>query len=66
MDFQLSVETRIENALNRLQSMSMYWDEEWTKPEGDRIWLSGDFTSMKTGWVEGAIEAGMSVAKAIC
>ena len=43
-----------------------YWMiKEWEKPEGDRIWLSGDFTSMKTGWVEGAIEAGMRVAKAI-
>ena len=39
--------------------------KEWEKPEGGRIWLSGDFTSMKTGWVEGAIEAGMRVAKAI-
>ena len=38
--------------------------EEWTQPE-DRVWLSGDFTTVKTGWVEGAIESGLRVAKAI-
>ncbi len=38
--------------------------KEWEKPEGDRIWLSGDFASMKTGCVAGVIEAGMLVAKA--
>lgn len=35
---------------------------EWSRPE-DRIHLAGDFTSMKSGWVEGAIEAGLRAAR---
>lgn len=38
--------------------------EEWTKPEG-RIHFAGDFTTMKTGWVEGAIESGLRAARQI-
>jgi monoamine oxidase len=37
---------------------------EWTLPEG-RIHFAGDFTSLKTGWVEGAIEAGLRAARQI-
>ncbi|CAA2103939.1 Flavin-dependent L-tryptophan oxidase RebO [Methylobacterium bullatum] len=37
---------------------------EWTMPEG-RIHFAGDFTSLKTGWVEGAIEAGLRAARQI-
>jgi monoamine oxidase len=37
---------------------------EWTKPEG-RIHFAGDFTSMKSGWVEGAIESGLRAARQI-
>jgi monoamine oxidase len=37
---------------------------EWTKPEG-RIHFAGDFTTMKSGWVEGAIEAGLRAARQI-
>jgi len=36
---------------------------EWTKPEG-RIHFAGDFT-MKSGWVEGAIESGLRAARQI-
>jgi monoamine oxidase len=38
--------------------------EEWTRPE-DRIHFAGDFTSMKSGWVEGAIESGLRAARQI-
>ncbi len=38
--------------------------KEWSKPEG-HIHFAGDFTSMKSGWVEGSIESGLRVAKAI-
>ena len=37
---------------------------EWQRPEG-RIHFAGDFTSLKTGWVEGAIESGLRAARAI-
>lgn len=37
---------------------------EWNKPEG-RIHFAGDFTTLKSGWVEGAIESGLRAAKAI-
>jgi len=37
---------------------------EWERPEG-RIHLAGDFTSLKTGWVEGAIESGLRAARQI-
>ena len=35
---------------------------EWAKPEG-RIHFVVDFTTMKTGWVEGAIESGLRAAR---
>ncbi len=38
--------------------------DEWTKPEG-RIHFAGDFTTMKNGWVEGAIESGLRAARQI-
>ncbi len=38
--------------------------EEWTRPE-DRLHFAGDFTSMKSGWVEGAIESGLRAARQI-
>ncbi|MCF8534189.1 MAG: FAD-dependent oxidoreductase [Reyranella sp.] len=38
--------------------------KEWTTPEG-RIHFAGDFTTLKTGWVEGAIEAGLRAARQI-
>lgn len=37
---------------------------EWTEPE-DRIHFAGDFTTLKTGWVEGAIESGLRAARRI-
>ncbi len=37
---------------------------EWRKPEG-RIHFAGDFTTLKSGWVEGAIEAGLRAARQI-
>jgi monoamine oxidase len=37
---------------------------EWTRPE-DRIHFAGDFTSLKSGWVEGAIESGLRAARQI-
>ncbi len=38
--------------------------QEWTRPEG-RIHFAGDFTTMKSGWVEGAIESGLRAARQI-
>lgn len=38
--------------------------DEWTKPDG-RIHFAGDFTTMKSGWVEGAIESGLRAARQI-
>lgn len=38
--------------------------QEWMKPEG-RIHFAGDYTTMKTGWVEGAIESGLRAARQI-
>lgn len=37
---------------------------EAARPEG-RIHLAGDFTTLKTGWVEGAIESGLRAARQI-
>lgn len=37
---------------------------EWTRPE-DRIHFAGDFTTLKIGWVEGAIESGLRAARQI-
>ncbi len=37
---------------------------EWEKAEG-RIYFAGDFTTMKSGWVEGAIESGLRAARQI-
>ncbi|MBN8929439.1 MAG: FAD-dependent oxidoreductase [Rhodospirillales bacterium] len=37
---------------------------EWMRPEG-RIHFAGDFTTAKTGWVEGAIESGLRAARQI-
>jgi predicted NAD/FAD-dependent oxidoreductase len=37
---------------------------EWKRPEG-RIHFAGDFTTLKSGWVEGAIESGLRAARAI-
>ncbi len=38
--------------------------DEAARPEG-RVHLAGDFTTMKTGWVEGAIESGLRAARQI-
>ncbi len=38
--------------------------QEWSKPEG-QIHFAGDFTTLKSGWVEGAIESGLRAAKTI-
>ncbi len=37
---------------------------EWAKPEGC-IHFAGDFTTSKSGWVEGAIESGLRAARQI-
>jgi monoamine oxidase len=38
--------------------------DEWTKAEG-HIHFAGDFTTLKSGWVEGAIESGLRAARQI-
>lgn len=38
--------------------------DAWTRPEG-RIHFAGDFTTLKSGWVEGAIESGIRAARQI-
>lgn len=37
---------------------------EWQQPEG-RLHFAGDFTTLKSGWVEGAIESGLRAARQI-
>lgn len=37
---------------------------EWRRPEG-RIHFAGDWTTLKSGWVEGAIESGLRAARQI-
>ena len=37
---------------------------QWSRPEG-RIHFAGDFTSFKSGWVEGALESGLRAAAEI-
>lgn len=37
---------------------------EWQTPEG-RLHFAGDFTTLKSGWVEGAIESGLRAAQQI-
>ena len=39
--------------------------DEWKTPEAGRIHLAGDFTTLKSGWVEGAIESGIRAARNI-
>lgn len=43
---------------------SAWMIQEWSKPEG-RLHFAGDFTTMKSGWVEGAIESGLRAARAV-
>lgn len=38
--------------------------DEWSMPDG-RIHFAGDFTSYKSGWVEGALESGLRAASEI-
>lgn len=38
--------------------------KEWQIPEG-RLHFAGDFTTLKSGWVEGAIESGLRAAQQI-
>jgi monoamine oxidase len=38
--------------------------KEWEAPEG-RIHFAGDWTTLKSGWVEGAIESGLRAARQI-
>jgi monoamine oxidase len=38
--------------------------KDWARPEG-HIHFAGDFTTLKTGWVEGAIESGLRAARQI-
>lgn len=38
--------------------------QEWQTAEG-RLYFAGDFTTLKSGWVEGAIESGLRAARQI-
>jgi len=38
--------------------------EEWTGPD-DRLHFAGNFTTMKSSWVEGAIDSGLRVVRQI-
>jgi monoamine oxidase/UDP-galactopyranose mutase len=41
-----------------------WWVDEWTRPEG-RIHFAGDWTTMKSGWVEGVIKSGLRAARQV-
>ena len=63
-DFAWSEQPWVRGSFGGLPVGGAWMIEEWAKPEG-RIHFAGDFTTMKTGWVEGAIESGLRAARQI-
>lgn len=63
-DFAWSEQPWVRGSFGGLPVGGAWMIEEWSKPAG-RIHFAGDFTTMKTGWVEGAIESGLRAARQI-
>jgi monoamine oxidase len=63
-DFAWSEQPWIKGSFADTPLGSAWMVKEWSIPEG-RIHLAGDFTTLKTGWVEGAIESGLRAARQI-
>lgn len=61
-DFAWSEQPWIRGSFAGLPLGGGWMIEEWTRPEG-RIHFAGDWTTMKSGWVEGAIESGLRAAR---
>ena len=64
MDFAWSEQPWIQGSFGFPPVGAVWMIDEWSKPE-DRIYFAGDFTTMKSGWVEGAIESGLRAARQI-
>ena len=64
MDFAWSEQPWIKGSFGSPPVGGAWMLDEWSKPE-DRIYFAGDFTTMKSGWVEGAIESGLRAAQQI-
>ena len=64
MDFAWSEQPWIRGSFGSPPVGGAWMIDEWVKPEG-RIYFAGDFTTMKSGWVEGAIESGLRAARQI-
>ncbi len=63
-DFAWSEQPWIRGSFGDLPLGGAWMIDEWEKPEG-RIYFAGDFTTLKSGWVEGAIESGLRAARQI-
>jgi monoamine oxidase len=63
-DFAWSEQPWIKGSFGATPLGGGWMVQEWTTPE-DRIHFAGDFTTLKTGWVEGAIESGLRAARQI-
>lgn len=63
-DFAWSEQPWIQGSFGSTPIGGGWMVKEWTAPEG-RIHFAGDFTTLKTGWVEGAIESGLRAARQI-
>ena len=63
-DFAWSEQPWIKGSFGATPLGGGWMVQEWTTPEG-RIHFAGDFTTLKTGWVEGAIESGLRAARQI-
>jgi monoamine oxidase len=63
-DFAWSEQPWIKASFGGVPVGGSWMIAEWTRPEG-RIHFAGDFTTLKVGWVEGAIESGLRAARQI-
>lgn len=63
-DFAWTEQPWIKGSFSGMPLGSGWMVREWSTPEG-RIHFAGDFTTLKSGWVEGAIESGLRAARQI-
>jgi monoamine oxidase len=63
-DFAWTEQPWVRGSFGDLPVDGAWMIAEWTRPE-DRIHFAGDFTTLKSGWVEGAIESGLRAARQI-
>ena len=63
-EFSWSDQPWIKAAYANVPTGGGWMISEWKTPDG-RIHFAGDFTTLKSGWVEGAIESGLRAARAV-